>query len=594
MGVVILYIKAKLDILPVLEKIKEEEDVVLKIFSLDEAKKKDVSDFDIVIGSGDEFLKLVEKKLSYKKHFFTVLEIANSPNLSMFVRKTHYFIERIGEDVVRKDPMYLFRILKRHISCIGVLQENMGFISIVLSLVGEGVCFVSLDWKILESNARFVGFTKEELVGRSIFEFMDEGSIKTTKKYMEMAKEGEFYTFDVNLINKRGKSIPIQITGTLHRREEGELFYIAILTDISAKKEIWEKEQFLSHLIDTSGDAFIVLNSKNHITLWNKSAEEIFGYKYSEVVGKAIDCVLKSENGKCTYLIDEVKKKGRLRNIILECIRKDGAIAKVEVSLSALVGKEGEDLGVSATIRDISKVQKSLEDVQRKNEEMEHLINVVSHDIRSPLTSIDNYLNLLKDFVEQSSPPEEIMEIFERVYANLSNIDAIVKSLTEFSRVGMDVGDEVAVDLNSVVDDIILNIEWQVGKGNLKAKVSRLPTMRMNPSRIQQIFENLIYNAYKFRKEGEIPTIEISATEEKGFVKFYVKDNGIGIAPEHHQRIFNLFYRSKEKSVEGTGAGLAIARKIVNAYEGEMWVESEKGKGATFYFTLPASMVVKE
>ncbi|MCE1247252.1 MAG: HAMP domain-containing histidine kinase, partial [Firmicutes bacterium] len=236
----------------------------------------------------------------------------------------------------------------------------------------------------------------------------------------------------------------------------------------------------------------------------------------------------------------------------------------------------------------------TLDNVQKKNEEMEHLINVVSHDLRSPLHAIDNYLSFIDESIRETITDESVFEMMERIHANINNMESLIKDLADFSKAGAISGEEIAVDLNSLVNDIVVNIQWQFGKSNFVVEMDKLPTIRMDPRRVHQVFENLLSNAYKFRQEGNPSETKIKVLYKKNNIEFEISDNGIGVSERHHDRIFDLFYRAKEKTADGSGAGLAITRKIINTHGGRIWLDSKNGEGTTFRFTLPASLLVDE
>lgn len=274
-----------------------------------------------------------------------------------------------------------------------------------------------------------------------------------------------------------------------------------------------------------------------------------------------------------------------------KCRALSNAVAKMIPNGAVFFNSSG---GISTVLHDLSEMEITLKEVQKKNEEMEYLINVVSHDLRSPLHSIDNYISLIREAMGNKLQDEKVLEMFERIHVNVTNMEAMIRDLMEFSRAGITSKDEMSIDLNSVIKEIVHNIQWQVGRKNFIVKTEKLPIVRINPGRIHQVFENLLTNVHKFCIEGEPAEAEIRVKRHNDIIQFSIKDYGIGIDSEHHDKIFNLFYRTKEKIIDGSGAGLAITRKIIRSYGGDIRFESEKDKGTTFYFTLPASRVIKE
>jgi signal transduction histidine kinase len=220
---------------------------------------------------------------------------------------------------------------------------------------------------------------------------------------------------------------------------------------------------------------------------------------------------------------------------------------------------------------------------------------MVSHDLRAPIYSVENYLMVLKDLLNEKNLIEECQFFFERIRSNLASMETLIKDVTDFSRAGLSSGDERIIDLNTLVTDIINNIQWQAGKENFIVNIKDLPVVKMNYRKIHQVFENLLQNAYKFRKNENPACVDISfdVSLEKNLIFFSIKDEGIGIDKKFHNNLFDLFFRTREKNVEGTGAGLAITKNAIRSYGGDIWVDSETNKGSNFNFTLPYSVYVK-
>ncbi len=508
------------------------------------------------------------------------------------------FFEQFPVEALNNEDGCLGSIVQRNITFLKKFSENHKLLNAVLKIIPDGFTLFDINGIITHTNARITGYDVSEIIGKSIFHFLDEKVKLKVIELIDKVGEGEKSSqFTTEIKSKSGVRIPVEINATLISDDQGApLYFLAILTDIRAKKAIWEKEQFLGNVVRASRDGIIVTDRDGIINLWNKGDEEIFQYSASEMLGNKISilCSSTEEMESQADFLQQVKEKGYLKGVVVERVRKDGEIIEVEINMTALYDEERNFKGTMGIIRDISSTKRVLREVQKKNEEMEHLINTVSHDIRSPLHSIDNYLKFISEAIKETVKDEDVYEMVERTHANVSNIESLIQDLTDFSRAGLASGEEVAVDLNSLLSDIVINLQWQVGKENFIITRDNLPTVRIDPRRFYQAFENLLSNAYKFKRDGEPARAEIRVKKSGRFLEFMVKDNGIGIGKKHHEKIFNLFYRGKEKIVEGSGAGLAITRRIINAYGGEIWFESEPGKGSTFHFTLPVSQMVTE
>jgi signal transduction histidine kinase len=168
-------------------------------------------------------------------------------------------------------------------------------------------------------------------------------------------------------------------------------------------------------------------------------------------------------------------------------------------------------------------------------------------------------------------------------------MEALVFDLIQLSRVGEIDYHTKSVSVGDIVSQVVASLEDTIRENGIQVFVAgNLPEVYCDESRILQVFENLIFNAIKFTKGTKVPRIEIGYKNRPRFHEFHIRDNGIGIDPKYHQEIFEMFRQLKEiEDSQGTGLGLSIVQRIVNRRGGQVWVESEKGKGATFYFTLP-------
>lgn len=554
-------------------------------------------DIDIVVVNGNFDNKPSGQNPSEKS--FAVIELLPEEEINRsFENHGRYTIERVPDFIPEKSNFFFSGIMEKTLHMLNERRNNNNLLSAIFSLLMDGASLFDLEGNILQSNARLLGYTPAELREKNIFELMDKESAKRARKFAKTAKNTEVINkFEANLVKANNEIIPVEINARLLRSYSGKpLYYLAIITDLTEKRKAWQSKQFLGRLINTTGETFVAVNKKNEVILWNKGAEKLFGFSADEMLGKKVPLLTLNPGhaNEQETILEKTKEDGFTRRVIVDRRRKDGSIITVEITMSAIHDEKGKVMGVFGIIREVSGEQQNLDYLRRKKEEIEHLINVVSHDLRTPLCSVGNHISAIQNSISDKIKDEKILETFERIHANLYTVESLIEDLTDFSTAGVVIDEEVAVNLDSLIDDVINNIRWQTGEYSLDVKTEHLPTIRVSPLRIQQVFENLISNAYKFRKEDEECKIEINCDNWGKEIVFSIKDNGMGISPEHHEKIFNLFYRSKEKEVDGSGAGLAITRKIVETYGGKIWVESKPNEGSTFKFTLPASLVVKD
>ena len=233
-------------------------------------------------------------------------------------------------------------------------------------------------------------------------------------------------------------------------------------------------------------------------------------------------------------------------------------------------------------------LRKINEELGKINEELKGFVDVVSHDLKTPIIAIQGFsARLLKNYEDELG--EKGLMYLEMIKASACRMEALVSDLLALSRIGRVVSEFEDVPCLEIVKNVTSGLQDRLKEKGIELVVAEnLPTIYCDGERMYQVFENLVVNAIKFIGDAKTPKIEIGYEDRGYFYQFHVRDNGIGIDPKYHRKIFKMFQRLKEiKDVEGTGLGLAIVDGIVSSYGGRVWMESEKGKGATFYFTLP-------
>jgi signal transduction histidine kinase len=231
-------------------------------------------------------------------------------------------------------------------------------------------------------------------------------------------------------------------------------------------------------------------------------------------------------------------------------------------------------------------LERASSDLQRSNRELEHFAAVASHDLQEPLRTVSNYLDLLKRRAGDRLHEDERQYIVNAVDGSV-RMQGLIRDLLSYSRAGAEcVRTPIAPD--PVLDEALGNLGPKLLETAAVVTREPLPTVMTDRTHLLQVFQNLIGNALKFRRAGEPPRVHIAAAREDGMAVFSVRDQGIGIASEHLEQVFELFQRLNPRGeYAGTGIGLAICKKIVEAHGGRMWVRSVPGEGSTFQFTLP-------
>ncbi|HET9912561.1 MAG TPA: ATP-binding protein, partial [Anaerolineales bacterium] len=250
---------------------------------------------------------------------------------------------------------------------------------------------------------------------------------------------------------------------------------------------------------------------------------------------------------------------------------------------------------VLTIIRDVS-IQKWIQgerenlitELERKNAELERFTYTVSHDLKSPLITIKGFLGFLRQDTKAENH-ERLDSDIQRISDATDKMERLLNDLLELSRIGRLVNESRSIDLNKMISEVLELLYGRINGGGIRVKVEEnLPNIYGDRPRLFEVLQNLVDNAAKFMGDQPDPCIEIgqAGTGHDGTIILFVRDNGIGIDPKFKDRIFGLFDKLDPRT-EGTGIGLALVKRIIEFHEGRIWVESEPGKGATFYFTLP-------
>jgi light-regulated signal transduction histidine kinase (bacteriophytochrome) len=254
---------------------------------------------------------------------------------------------------------------------------------------------------------------------------------------------------------------------------------------------------------------------------------------------------------------------------------------------------KGQLIAAIETLQDITERKRAEEtlalqtqELARSNTDLERFAYVASHDLQEPLRMVSSYVQLIAKRYEGKLDPDAD----DFIAFTLDGIDwmqSLINALLTYSRVGTQAGKFQMTDFNQVLARVMKNLQIAVQEHNADVTYEKLPVTMADTSQMEQLFQNLVNNAIKFHGEKP-PRIEISAEKKENHWLFCVRDHGIGIDPQYSERIFEIFQRlHSRQEYAGTGIGLAVCKRIIERHGGRIWVESQLGAGAAFYFTLP-------
>jgi signal transduction histidine kinase len=281
-------------------------------------------------------------------------------------------------------------------------------------------------------------------------------------------------------------------------------------------------------------------------------------------------------------------------NIEFRVVWPDGSIHWINDIGSILADETGEPLGMYGIQMDVTERKLAEEERERligeleaKNSELERFTYTVSHDLKSPVVTIKGFLGFIKQDIAAGNM-ERFHSDLERIGNAAQKMEQLLRDLLELSRIGRLMNPPKEIPFESLVREALELVHGQIEACGAVVHVQPdLPVIHGDRPRLVEVLQNLLDNAAKYMGDQPNPRIEIGQRgEENGRLVFYVKDNGMGVAPEHHERIFGLFNKLDAQS-EGTGVGLALVKRIIEFHGGRVWVEGDAGKGSTFLFTLP-------
>jgi NtrC-family two-component system sensor histidine kinase KinB len=348
--------------------------------------------------------------------------------------------------------------------------------------------------------------------------------------------------------------------------------------------KVLEDKKETEAVIRSIAEGLVVVDAQGKVIMMNPAAERLLGVSRKDKIGKPI-----SENLKDEQLVSIVKGTGeKEQDREIELVSQKDETKKILRASSAVIENEnGQTVGMVSMLSDITK-QKELDRMKS------NFVANVSHELRTPLVAMEKSVSLIlsKTAGPLTENQEQFLSIAER---NLKRLSLLINDLLDLSKLEagkMEVKRQVA-SIRKVIDDSLQTLEnWAKTKSIILEKEIQegLPEVNLDPDRIIQVLTNLVGNAIKFTPANGTITVAAQLHKDKDELEVSVKDSGIGIAAENLDKVFNKFYQVGERAstdISGTGIGLSICKEIVELHGGKIWVESEKGSGAKFTFTLP-------
>lgn len=369
------------------------------------------------------------------------------------------------------------------------------------------------------------------------------------------------------------------------------------LVDITEQKSSEEKHAMLAAIIESSVDAIISKTLKGIITSWNIGAEQIFGYSESEVIGKHISILIppnriQEEN----IIINNIKSGNRVEHFETIRIAKNGREIPISLTVSPIKNSRGQIIGASKIARDITIQNEARQKLHLYNKQLEKInsykdefIGMASHELKTPLTSVNLYLQML----QRSETNEQNKKFITQSVSQLNKLNCLVSDLLDVSKIQS--GKLLLRPDSFEVNELIYEVAKIMQETNnshaieIKSSITNKKFIIADKHRLEQVMINLLTNAIKYSPNSDRVVINVIDKGEK--IKVSVTDFGIGVPDDQQEKIFTRFYRIEElgPSYSGLGIGLYISSEIITSHGGHLWIESIPGMGSTFSFEIPVT-----
>ncbi len=452
-------------------------------------------------------------------------------------------------------------------------------------------------WSDITKEIRETGPDYEPTLQDGIGHFKEGHSRDTiTARVKESILFGTSWQEDLQIYTHKGNLKWIRTTGKAELKDGKCIKIYGSFQDIDESKkaelEIVKLYEEKNTILESIGDGFFTLDKNWIVTYWNEEAEKMLATPKDKVLGKNLWDTFSEhvdshsykkyhvaiETGQRIFFEDYYPVLDRWFEISAYPSKKGLSVYFKDITDRIVAQMELNELNIN--------LQKAAQDLAISNAELEQFAYIASHDLQEPLRMITSFLAQIekkyKDILDEKGK-----QYIHFAVDGAKRMRQIILDLLEFSKVGRFEGKLEEVNLNELMQEIVSLYEKQIEETSASINFTNLPVVQSFKSPLRQVIQNLVGNALKYQEAGSKPVIQVEAEEMQHHWKFLIRDNGIGIEPDYYDRIFNIFQRLHNKEeYSGTGIGLAIVKKIVEALGGEIWIEPNEQKGSIFIFTI--------
>jgi PAS domain S-box-containing protein len=443
-----------------------------------------------------------------------------------------------------------------------------------------------------------LGYAPEDLIGRPALELVHPSDRRDVDRALRAALAiTDTLSLRLRLVRRNGTLLRADVRFEAVRDEHGAVCAQRVTVRDAADRlgadqlrAQWE----VLFLLTRRGIAVSDPHTKTLASV-NPAYAAMHGGTADDFVGLPLARVLSPMSAeRLAALADQIDESGFL-SYESEHVRLDGSVFPAAVETMAARDHHGEQLYWLTWIEDLTERRRAERDaarhadeMARSNADLDRFAGVVSHDLQSPMRVIAGCARILERRAGEQLTPEQ-RELVEHIVGGVHRMTALLDGIREWSQVRGESAPMSAVDCGAVVDGVLSSLAADLDAAGASVRVGTLPVLTAHPAALAQLFQNLIANAVKFRGDAP-PEIEIAAHPAGGTWEFTVADNGIGIEPEHAERVFEFGRRlHNDEKFPGTGIGLTVCKTVVERHGGRIWVEPSPGGGSRFHFTLPAA-----
>ncbi|WP_028375668.1 PAS domain-containing sensor histidine kinase [Leeuwenhoekiella sp. MAR_2009_132] len=484
------------------------------------------------------------------------------------------------------------------------LKESENRLSALILKLQSGILLEDENRKVVLTNPMFcemfgVPMTPEAMIGLDCQNAAEQAKDlfinpqDFINRIAEILENRQLVTGD-ELVLKDGRIFSRDFVPVYsNEKYKGHLWsYTDVTLNRRYKDNLQKQKEKYSSIIANMNLGLLEVDIEDRILMANQSFCELSGYSEEELLGKQAAQIFLNEDS-ATVIKEKhaVRSNGVSDSYEVEAIIKNGERRNWLISGAPnfdINGKLIGSIGIHLDITDLKNLEQQkeslLKTLEKSNQELEEYAHVVSHDLKSPLRSI----NALASWIKEDNAAildAQSLENFDILESTLEKMENLISGILNYSSIQIENIKDEDTDVNVIIKDI-QELIFVPDHINI-ITATNLPTINVDRTRLQQVFQNLIGNAIRYSDKEE-GIIEIGYQEDAEYYIFSVKDNGIGIEEKYHEKIFNIF-QSLTDHKESTGIGLSIVKKIVNLYQGRIWVESTPTVGSTFYFSLKKS-----